>query len=186
MPAQQIIQNSEQKMVKAVEVMSGEFKGIRSGRASPALVENIRVEYYGTPTPLKQMATISIPEARLIIIKPYDATSLGTIEKAILKSDIGITPANDGKLIRLAVPHLSEERRKQLTKISKDIAEKAKISVRNVRRDALHQADEEEKSKAITEDDKFRIKDEMQKLTEKYEKQIDELLVKKNKEIMEV
>ena len=186
MPAQQIIQNSEQKMTKAVEVMTAEFKGIRSGRATPALVENIRVEYYGAPTPLKQIATISIPEARLIIIKPYDATSLGTIEKSILKSDIGITPANDGKLIRLAVPHLSEERRKQLTKVSKDTSEKAKIAVRNIRRDALHQVDEEEKKKTLTEDDKFRLKDELQKLTEKYEKQIDDLLVKKNKEIMEV
>ncbi|MFA5795250.1 MAG: ribosome recycling factor [Candidatus Brocadiia bacterium] len=180
------MQSNEQKMAKAIEVMSNDFKGIRSGRATPALVENIRVDYYGAPTPLKQLANISIPEARLVIIKPYDASVLQTVEKAILKSDIGITPANDGKMIRLAIPHLSEDRRKQLGKMAKDASEKTKISVRNVRREALHQVEEEEKKKTLTEDDKFRLKEDLQKLTDKYEKQIDELLSKKTKEIMEV
>ncbi|MFH1227923.1 MAG: ribosome recycling factor [Planctomycetota bacterium] len=186
MLSQQIMQNSEQKMSKAIEAMNNEFKGIRSGRATPSLVDNVRVDYYGVPTPLKQLANISIPEARLMIIKPYDATVLQSVEKAILKSDIGITPANDGKMIRLAIPHLSEDRRKQLSKMAKDASEKTKISVRNVRREALHQVEEEEKKKALTEDDKFRLKEDLQKLTDKYEKQIDELLIKKTKEIMEV
>ncbi|MBI4713092.1 MAG: ribosome recycling factor, partial [Planctomycetes bacterium] len=117
---QKIHQDAEEKMAKSIEVMSTEFRGIRSGRATPALVDNIKVEYYGSPTPLKQLAAISVPEARLIVIKPYDPTLLGAIEKSIQKSDIGINPANDGKLIRLSIPPLREERRKQLSKMVKD------------------------------------------------------------------
>ncbi|MBI4712756.1 MAG: ribosome recycling factor [Planctomycetes bacterium] len=179
-------QDAEEKMAKSIEVMSTEFRGIRSGRATPALVDNIKVEYYGSPTPLKQLAAISVPEARLIVIKPYDPTLLGAIEKSIQKSDIGINPANDGKLIRLSIPPLSEERRKQLSKMVKDISEKAKVSVRNIRRDILKVVEDEEKKKTLTEDDKFKLKDDVQKLTEKYEKQVEEHLGKKTKEIMEV
>lgn len=186
MSYQNIHQSTEQKMIKAVEVMEDEFKGVRSGRATPALVDSIRVDYYNTPTPLKQLATISIPEPNIIIIKPYDVTSVGGIEKAILKSNLGITPVNDGKMVRLVIPPLSEERRKQMAKLLKDISERAKVAVRNIRRDANNQAEAEFKSGALPEDDKFRLKDELQKLTEKYEKKIDELISKKNKEIMEV
>lgn len=182
----QICSDAEQKMQKAMEVMSNEFKGIRTGRASPALVENIKVEYYGSPTPLKQLANISVPEPRMIIIKPFDQTSLGAIEKAIMVSDTGINPNNDGKLIRLNLPPLSEERRKQLSKGAKDNAEKTKVAVRNIRRDAIKLVEDEEKKKTITEDAKFKLKDELQKLTEKYEKQVDEAAAKKTAEIMEI
>ncbi|MBI4834351.1 MAG: ribosome recycling factor [Planctomycetes bacterium] len=186
MPYQVIMQQSEQRMQKTIQVMAEEIKGIRTGRASPALVDNIRVEYYGTQTPLKQLATISVPEPRLLVIKPFDMSCIGDIEKAILKSELGITPQSDGKLVRLAVPHLSEERRKQLSKMVKETAERNKVSVRNIRRDALKMAEDEEKAKTISEDEKFKVKDEMQKLTEKYEKEVDTLLEKKTKEIMEV
>lgn len=181
-----IYNDAEQKMQKALEVMVNEFKGIRTGRASPALVENIRVEYYGSPTPLKQVANISVPEPRMIIIKPYDPTFLKDIEKAIMTSDTGINPNNDGKLIRLNLPPLSEERRKQLSKVAKDTAEKAKVSVRNIRRDSIRLVEDEEKKKTLTEDAKFKLKDDLQKLIEKNEKQIDELLSKKTADIMEI
>jgi len=173
-------------MQKAIEVMNNEFRGIRTGRASPALVENIKVDYYGSPTPLKQIANISVPEPRSIIIKPFDPSALGAVEKAIMTSDTGINPNNDGKLIRLSIPPLSEERRKQLSKIAKDAAEKTKVSLRNIRRDSNRLIDEEEKKKTLTEDAKFKLKDELQKLTERYEKQTDEMLNKKTAEIMEV
>lgn len=181
-----IYTDAEQKMQKAMEVMVNEFKGIRTGRASPALVENIRVEYYGSPTPLKQVANISVPEPRMIIIKPYDPTFLKAIEKAIMTSDTGINPSNDGKLIRLNLPPLSEERRKQLSKVAKDTAEKAKVAVRNIRRDSIRLVEDEEKKKTLTEDAKFKLKDDLQKLIEKNEKQIDELLGKKTADIMEI
>ncbi len=166
--------------------MTGEFRGIRTGRASPALVDNIKVEYYGSPTPLKQIANISVPEPRMIIIKPYDLSSLGAIEKAIMTSDAGINPNNDGKLIRLNLPPLSEDRRKQLSKVARDTAEKIKVAVRNIRRDGIKLVEDEEKKKTITEDAKFKLKDELQKLTEKYEKQIDDNVSKKTTEIMEI
>jgi ribosome recycling factor len=181
-----IYNETEQKMAKSIEVLLNEIRGIRTGRASPALVENIRVEYYGSPTPLKQIATISVPEPRTIIIKPYDPSSLGAIEKAILISDTGVNPNNDGKLIRLNLPPLSEERRKQLSKLAKNIAEKSKVSVRNIRRDSIRLVEDEEKKKNISEDTKFKLKEDLQKLTEKYEKQIDEYLNKKTAEIMEI
>ncbi|MCK4908278.1 MAG: ribosome recycling factor [Planctomycetes bacterium] len=184
MPFNDIYQGSEQKMNKALDVMKDEFKRIRTGRATPGLVENIKVDYYGTPTMLKQLATISIPEPKLLIIKPFDVNSTGDIEKAILKSEIGITPNNDGKLIRLVVPPLSEERRKQLTKGIKELVEKAKISIRNIRRDAIKQGEDEEEKKILSEDDKFRLKEKMQELTTKKEKESGELLAKKTKEIM--
>ncbi|MDI6732791.1 MAG: ribosome recycling factor [Planctomycetota bacterium] len=181
-----IYNNGEEKMQKAIEVMTNDFKGIRTGRASSAFVENIKVDYYGSPTPLKQIANIAVPEPRMIIIKPYDQSSLGAIEKAIMTSDTGINPANDGKLIRLNIPPLSEERRKQLSKVARDNAEKTKISIRNIRRDAIRVVEDEEKKKTLTEDAKFKLKDELQKLTEKYEKRVDELLSKKAAEIMEI
>ncbi|MEK7448246.1 MAG: ribosome recycling factor [Planctomycetota bacterium] len=186
MPFNEIYQDAEQKMKKAVEVLLEEFKRIRTGRATPGLVESIQVDYYGTATPLKHLAAISIPEPKLLIIKPYDVSSTGAIEKAILKSEIGITPANDGKMVRLVIPPLSEERRKQLVKMIKELVEKAKVVVRNVRRDAIKQGEDEEKAKKISEDDKFLLKDKLQELTTNKEKEIDELLTKKTKEIMEI
>jgi ribosome recycling factor len=186
MPFDDIVLEAEEKMEKAVEVLTGEFKGVRTGRATPALVDGIQVDYYGAPTPIKQLATITIPDARLIVLKPFDPGSLGEIAKAIQKSNLGINPSNDGKVIRLAIPPLSEERRKQMTKMAKDLAEKAKVSIRSVRRDGNAQVDTEEKEKTITEDEKFKAREEIQKLTEQYEKQVEEALEKKTKEIMEV
>jgi ribosome recycling factor len=186
MPFDDIILEAEDKMDRAVAVLAEEFKGIRTGRATPALVDHLTVEYYGAPTPLKQVASISCPDPRLIVIKPYDVSALQGIEKAIQKSNLGINPQNDGKLIRLAIPPLSEERRKQMAKMAKDQVEKAKVSIRNVRRDALKQAEEEEKKGKMTEDDLTRFKDEIQKSTDEHEKKLDESLDKKSKEIMEV
>jgi len=181
-----IVLEAEEKMEKAVEVLMHEFKGVRTGRATPGLVEGIPVDYYGAPTPIKQLATITIPDARMIVLKPFDPGSLGEIAKAIQKSNLGINPANDGKVIRLAIPPLSEERRRQMTKLAKDMVEKAKVAIRNVRRDANAQADAEEKAGTLTEDDRFKAKEEIQRLTEQYEAKADEAFEKKTKEIMEV
>jgi ribosome recycling factor len=186
MPYDDILLDAEERMQKAVDVLLEEFKGVRTGRATPALVENIRVEYYGAPTPLRQLASITIPDPRLIMIKPFDSTSLNQIEKAILKADIGLNPQNDGKLIRLAVPPLSEERRKKMAEVAKDICERAKVSIRNIRRDAIRRSEDEEDQKIISEDEKFRIKDGLQELIDKYQERIEELTNKKIKEIMEV
>lgn len=186
MPVDDILLDAQDKMEKAVEVFLGELKGIRTGRATPGLVENVRVEYYGSPTPLKQIAGISAPDPRMLIIKPFDPSSLPGIEKAILKSDLGLNPTSDGKMLRLAVPPLSEERRKQLGKQAKETGEKAKVTIRNVRRDAIKTSEDEEKGGVISEDEKFRVKEEIQKLTEEHEKKIADVLEKKNKEIMEI
>lgn len=173
-------------MQKTLAVLADETRGIRTGRASPALVENIRVEYYGSPTPLRQLASITVPEPRMIIIKPYDMSVLGEIARSIQKSELGINPQNDGKLIRLNLPPLSEERRKQLSRMVKDIGERHKISLRNIRRDALKLAEDEEKAKTLSEDEKFKVKDEIQKLLDKYEKEVNASVDKKIREIMEV
>lgn len=186
MSYQEIYKEVQIKMQKSLGIVIEELKSIRAGGASPALVENIKVDYYGSLTPLKQIATITVPDSKLIMIKPYDYSILGAIEKAILKSELGITPINDGKIIRLMVPPLSEERRKQLVKRVKEIAEHYKVSIRNIRRDANKQAEIEEKAKTMSEDEKFRLKDEIQKLTEKFEHEINELVEKKTREIMEV
>ncbi len=186
MPYDDIYLEADDKMNKSASALAEELKGVRTGRASAGLVDSIRVEYYGAPTPLKQLATISVPDPRLIVIKPFDVSALAEIQKAIQKSELGINPMNDGKLIRLAVPPLSEERRKQLGRLVKDMVERARVSVRNVRRDAVKQAEDEEKDGTLTEDEKFKLKEEIQKLTEGLEKKLDEMLEKKQKEIMEV
>lgn len=185
MPHDDICLEAEERMDKAVQVFVEQVRGIRTGRASPALVENIKVDYYGSPTPLKQIAAISVPDARLLVIRPYDPGALGEIEKALQKSELGLNPANDGKVVRLPIPPLSEERRQQLAKQLKGMGEQAKVAVRNVRRDAMKTAEAEEKDKKITEDEKFKIKDSLQKFTEEYEKKTDEGLEKKTKEILE-
>jgi ribosome recycling factor len=186
MPADDIVLEADDKMDKAVGVLSDEYRGLRTGRATPALVDHLSVEYYGAPTPIKQLASISCPDARLIVIKPYDAGAMEGIEKAIQKSNLGINPQSDGKVIRLAVPPLSEERRKQYARMAKDSAEKAKVAIRNIRRDAMKAAEAEEKEGGMTEDELTRFKTEMQKSTDDHEKKVEELLDKKTKEIMEV
>jgi ribosome recycling factor len=180
----ELLKQAEEKMQKSIEHLINEFKVIRTDRASPYLVENIKVSCYGALSPLKQVASISIPDEKTILIKPFDPSILQDIEKAILKSDIGITPQNDGKIIRLVLPPLSEERRKQLSSFIKEFGEKTKISIRNIRRDTNKQIDEKEKKKEISEDEKYRLKDRMQKLTETHEKKVEEIVSKKQKEVL--
>lgn len=178
--------DAENRMKKTIDAFKRELMGIRTGRASPALVEPLKVDFYGAPTPLQQIATVSAPEARLLVIKPFDQSSLSAIEKAILKSDLGLTPMNDGKLIRLPIPQLTEERRRDLTKVVRKHAEEAHIAVRNVRRDALKDLEELEKEKMISEDQHFRGKDLLQEVTDKYIAQVDQVAKQKEAEIMEV
>lgn len=182
----EILLDTEDRMEKAVEHLITEFRGIRSGRATPGLVENIRVDYYGSMQPLKATASIAIPEPRLVVIKPFDPSSTKTIEKALQTSDLGIQPQSDGKLIRLEIPPLSEERRKQLANMVKEKAEDARVAIRNVRRDGNRQTDAAEKDKSISEDQAHDLKDEIQNLTKKFEGVIDEHLGRKTKEILEV
>ena len=183
MNAKEIIHDTETKMKKTVEATQREFSTIRTGRASGAILESVRVDYYGTPTPLKQLAAVSTPDARLIVIQPWDKGVMPEIEKAILKSDIGITPTNDGKVIRLSMPPLTQERRLELDKVSKKIAEDGHISIRTARHAAIETVRKSEKDKVITEDEKFKTQDDIQKLTDKYIKEIDNLLAAKEKEI---
>jgi ribosome recycling factor len=186
MPVDDILLDAEERMEKAVQVFSDSLRVIRTGTASAGLVENVRVDYYGSPTPLRQMAQIAIPDPTLIVIKPYDPSGLADIEKALQASDIGINPQNDGKVIRLSIPGLSEERRRQLVTQVKGMAEDARVAVRNIRRDANRHLDKEQKASDITEDDCRRGKDDVQELTDEYEKQIDDLLEKKSADIMTV
>ncbi|MFH1784189.1 MAG: ribosome recycling factor [bacterium] len=176
----------EEKMQKSLEKTKHEFAGIRTGRASSALLSDIKVEYYGTHVPINQVANIAIPEARLIEIKPWDKAALGEIEKAILKSQLGINPNNDGKMLRLSIPSLTEERRKELVKMVKKMGEEAKVSMRNIRREANDALMKHKDKKEITEDDYFKAHEHAQKVTDQYIKKIDEVLEGKEKEIMEV
>lgn len=181
-----LLKEIEARMKKAEEVLQGDLATIRTGRASPALVEKLRVNYYGTPTPLNQLAAISVPEPRLMIIRPYDPTSLSEIEKAILKSDLGLTPLNDGKVIRLPIPRLTEERRQELVRVVGRRVEEARVAIRNCRRDGLQDLREMEKEKLISEDEHYRAREDMQKLTDKYVEQVDEVGRVKEAEIKEV
>ena len=185
MELKNLLSAAETNMKKAVEATDREFGELKTGRANPKMVEGIHVNYYGTPTLLKEIASISIPEARLIVIHPWDPNAISDIEKAILQSNLGITPSNDGKIIRLSVPQLSTERRAELVKIVKKIAEEGKVSIRTVRKDANENARALEKSKKITEDGRFRAQDSVQKLTDSYTKKIDALLEQKEKELRE-
>jgi len=178
--------NIEGKMDKTISVLNENFSEIRAGRANPAILNKVKVDYYGTATPISQVAGISVPEARLIVIQPWDMSILKEIEKAILASDIGITPNNDGKVIRLAFPELNEERRKEIVKDIKKIAEEAKVSIRSVRREGLDLAKKEQKDGNITEDDLKNAENQIQKLTDKKIERIDEILTAKEKEIMSV
>ncbi len=176
----------EERMNKTISVLEDNFSDIRAGRANPAILNKITVDYYGVPTPINQVAGISVPEARLIVIQPWDASVLKEIEKAILASDLGLNPNNDGKVIRLAFPELTEERRRDLVKDIKKIAEDAKVSIRAVRRDGIDEAKEMQKESLITEDDLKKAEEDIQKLTDKKIAEIDAKFEKKEQEIMSV
>jgi ribosome recycling factor len=186
MPYDDILLEAEEKMEKSLDFLQDEYKKLRGGRASTGLVENLKVDYYGSPTPLKQIANIAVPEPMLIVIRPFDPGALAAIDKGIQASDIGITPNNDGKLIRLSIPPLSEERRKKLVSQTKEMAEEAKIAVRNVRREALKDADKEKKDGEMTEDDLDAFKKDVQELTDQYTGKIEAHQTAKAAELMEV
>ncbi|MDX9917351.1 MAG: ribosome recycling factor [Gudongella sp.] len=177
---------SESKMEKTILVYKEELQSIRAGRANPALLDRITVDYYGQQTPLKQVGSVSAPEPRLLVIQPWDVNLIPIIEKEIHKSDLGLNPSNDGKVIRLVIPILTEERRKDLTKVVKKNSENAKIAVRNTRRDAIDRIKKMEKNKELTEDDRKLAEDEMQKITDKFVAEIDEITKKKEEELMEI
>jgi ribosome recycling factor len=185
MTTREILHNTEEKLRKAFESVTREFLEVRTGRASPHLVEGLHIDYYGTPTLLKILASISVPDAHLIVIQPWDITAIPEIEKSIMKSNLGITPSNDGKLIRLSVPQLSKERRQELAKVVHKMSEEGRVSLRTIRRDSKEALEKLEKDKVISEDDKFRGIDELQKLVDKYIAKIDELLKNKEKEVLE-
>ena len=178
--------NLEEKMEKTISVYTEKLAEIRAGRANPAILNKVKIDYYGTPTPVNQVAGISIPEARLIVIQPWDMSILKDIEKAILAADIGINPNNDGKVIRLAFPELTEERRKDLVKNVKKIAEETKVAIRSTRRDGIENVKSEQKEGNMTEDELKKAEDDIQKLTDKYVEKIDEILANKEKEIMSI
>lgn len=178
--------NIKEKMEKSISVYQEKLAEIRAGRANPAILNKIKIDYYGTPTPINQVGGISVPEARLIVIQPWDVSVLKEIEKAILASDIGINPNNDGKVIRLAFPELNEERRKEIVKDIRKLAEEAKVAIRSIRRDAIDEAKEKQKKSEITEDDLKNEEDQIQKLTDKKIEEIDSLLAAKEKEIMTI
>ena len=176
----------KEKMEKSISVYSEKLSEVRAGRANPAILNKVKIDYYGTPTPINQVAGVSVPEARLIVIQPWDVSVLKEIEKAILASDIGINPNNDGKVIRLAFPELTEERRKDLVKDIKKMAEEAKIVIRTIRRDGIEEAKQEQKNGEMTEDELKQAENEIQKLTDKSVEEIDKILENKEKEVMSV
>lgn len=181
-----VLTQAEEKMTKSVNALANEYSSIRAGRANPAVLDNVLVEYYGAPTPVTQLAAVSVPEARTLLIQPWDKSALKGIEKAIQTSDIGINPQNDGSTVRLVFPPLTEERRRELVKGVYKYAEEAKIAVRSIRRDAMDKLKELKKKAEITEDDQKGLEKKLQELTDKYCKEVDELSAKKDKEIMEI
>jgi ribosome recycling factor len=183
---EEIFEDLNERMAKSIESLKREYSRLRTGRASISLLDGIRVSYYDTPTPLNQMASLAVPEPRLIVIQPWDKTAIGDIEKAVLKSELGLTPINDGKVIRIAIPPLTEERRKELVKVARKMAEDNKVAIRNIRRDANDMLKDLKTEKDITEDDLYRSQDEVQKITNDFISQVDELCVAKEKEILEI
>ncbi|MFO8063414.1 MAG: ribosome recycling factor [Spirochaetota bacterium] len=177
--------DADERMQKSVQAAQDELNTLRTGRASSALFEKIKVDYYGNPTPLSHMATISVPEARLVVIQPWDKSTINEIEKAIQKSELSVNPSNDGKVIRINIPPLTEERRQEYVKIAKNMAEQAKVAIRNIRRDANDELKKEKKNGDLSEDDEKRLEDEIQKLTDKYVKEVDTALEEKEKDILE-
>jgi len=181
-----IFEELKDNMDKALSALEKSFSKVRTGRASLALLDGIKVEYYGSATPLNQVATLSVPESRLIVISPWDSSVIGLIEKALQKSDLGLTPSNDGKVIRLAIPPLTEERRKELVKVVKKMSEESKVKVRNIRRDANEQLKDLKKDNTISEDELYNHQEEVQKITNKYIEKVDQVLALKEKEILEI
>jgi ribosome recycling factor len=182
----ELLQDAAERMSKSVEATRTEFGTVRTGRASPSLLDRVEVDYYGARTPLKQLATISAPEARLLTVTPYDKSSIKAIEKAILESDVGLTPSNDGNIIRLNVPELTEERRKDLVRIVHNIAEEGRVAIRNIRRDVMQDLRELKNEGEVGSDDEHRAEQQLQKLTDEHVAQIDAALAAKEQEILEV
>jgi ribosome recycling factor len=182
----EVRENAELSMEEAIESVKGRLSKIRTGKASPAMLDGISVEYYGAPTPLNQLATVAVPEPRLLTVKPFDRSSIGAIEKALQASNLGMNPASDGMMIRLQVPELTEDRRKDLAKQAREIGEEGKIAVRRVRQEANDALKKEQKDGDITEDDLHKDRDEVQKLTDKFCEQVDKIVEAKNVEIMEI
>ena len=185
-PIEEFLADATRRMDVSIEHTRQEFNSVRTGRASAALLDRIAIDYYGTPTPLKNMATITAPEPRLLTIQPFDPTQVRAIEKAVMESDLGLTPSNDGKLIRLPIPQLTEERRKELVKIVRQIAEDGRVAIRNIRRDAIHHLKELSDKGDVGSDEEHRAEERVQKLTDEHTHSIDELLQHKEAEIMEV
>lgn len=183
---QQLLKNTEEKMEKTIAALERDYKAVRAGRANASVLDRITVDYYGVPTPIQQMAAVSVPEARTLVIQPWDATTLKEIEKAILMSDIGINPQNDGRVIRLGFPPLTEERRKEIVKDVRKKGEDSKVAIRNQRRDALDKLKALKKSNEITEDDESNGEKKIQNITDKFCKEVDDLAAIKEKEIMEI
>ncbi len=182
----EIFEDLKERMGKSIETLKREYSRLRTGRASISLLDGIRVSYYDTPTPLNQMASLAVPEPRLIVIQPWDKTAIEDIEKAILKSELGLTPINDGKVIRISIPSLTEERRKELVKVAGKMSEDNKVAIRNIRRDANEMLKDLKKEKEISEDDLYRSQEEVQKATDQFISQVDELCAAKEKEILEI
>jgi ribosome recycling factor len=185
MDTEEILLDTEDRMEKAAQVFSGQLQGIRTGRATPGLVDSIRVDYYGSQTPIKQMASVTVQEGKQIVVRPYDATAISNIVKAIQSSDVGLTPNSDGRLIRINVPPLSTERRRQYAARVKELAEEARVAIRNVRRDGNKHADQAQKDKLCTEDERDQVKEQVQELTKTFESRVNDLAAAKEKEIME-
>lgn len=181
-----VLNNSKEKMEKTLKVLASQFAAIRAGRANPAVLNPIQVDYYGTPTPIAQMAAVSVQDARILVIQPWDKTTLKSIEKAIQASDLGINPSNDGTVIRLVFPQLTEERRKELSKDIKKLGEESKVAVRSIRRDALDKVKTMKKNNEVTEDDVKNFEKDIQKLTDKYIENVDSAVAVKDKEIMSI
>lgn len=186
MSVKDLVRDTESKMKKSIESAQREFAEVRTGRAHPGLIEGLHADYFGTPTMFKELASVSVPDPRTIIIQPWDASVIPEIEKAITNSNLGITPSNDGKIVRLPIPPLSEERREELKKVVKEMAEKSRISLRTIRREANDKLKKMKSDKEISEDEEFKSHDEVQKLTDKYIKEIDTLLDEKSKSLTEI
>ena len=185
MSTELILMDVEERMEKAVDVLKNQLGGIRTGRATPGLVDSIKVDVYGSPTPIKQIATIGAPEPQQIVIRPYDASTIKDIEKAIISSDLGLAPQSDGRMVRLNIPPLSTEVRKKMVARIKDLSEEAKVSIRNIRRDGNKDAEKAEKDKEISEDQRDDIKDQVQELTKKFETKVSEMAKSRESEVMD-
>ncbi len=185
MPIAEVLQQARQHMAKSVEHLQQQLARLRTGRATPALIEHIRVDYYGVPTPITQVGNISVPEPRMLVIQPWDRSLLGAIERAILQSDLGVTPSNDGSVIRIVMPPLSEERRRELVKVCRKYAEEARIAIRNLRREYMEKLRQVEKEEHLSEDERRRGEQELQKITDSFTEEIERILERKEREILE-